>query len=377
MRIAHVVNWHVYYTCELMNALKEEHDVLLIVRPSTEEIAEDDPAATMETFLKDRLDPSIEIEWLRYRASDPRGLLEVRRILARVEEWRADVVHIQQTWDWRTALLHRALKHRGVRTVYTVHDVTPHPGDENWTVRILGGLEQSQRRWADRVILHSEALLDDYRKRHGQPWAERVRIVPHGAYSGLADAASSGGPGGGGAAEEPRVLFFGRLSRYKGLDVLIDAASRVAKEVPGVRFVIAGRGEDIAPYLERIERPELFEIHNRRIEDEELPGLFGRASVVALPYREASQSGVAALALAFGRPVVATRVGGIPEMIQDGEQGLLVAPGDSSQLAAALIRLLTDSSLAQRLANGARRKAERELSWRAVARRTSESVYAS
>ncbi len=374
MRIALLVNWHVYYTCELANALAREHEVLFIARPGTEEIAADEAELTMDQFLRERLDPRIEVEWLRFRASDPRGLLEVARLRRRLRAWRSDVLHLQQTWDWRSALLHRAVRGLGIRTAYTVHDVKPHPGDENWTVRALGVLERAHRHWSDRVIVHSRQLLEDYRQEHGESRARSVRVVPHGAYSGLAAAASrhqaeEAGSGG------PRVLFFGRLSRYKGLDVLIEAAPVVAARVPGVRFVIAGRGEDFTPYRARIDDPELFEIHNRRIDDAELPGLFLGAQVVALPYLEASQSGVAALALAFGRPVVATRVGGLPEMIEDGIHGLIVPPGDSSQLAAALVRLLTEDAFARRCARQARVKARRELSWRAVAKRTAESVY--
>jgi glycosyltransferase involved in cell wall biosynthesis len=91
-----------------------------------------------------------------------------------------------------------------------------------------------------------------------------------------------------------------------------------------------------------------------------------------LPYLEASQSGVVPVAYAFGKPVVATRVGGLPDVVEHGQTGLLVPPGDSQSLARAVIDLLTDDARRRDMGARARRFAETELSWSRIGQRTLE-----
>jgi glycosyltransferase involved in cell wall biosynthesis len=92
--------------------------------------------------------------------------------------------------------------------------------------------------------------------------------------------------------------------------------------------------------------------------------------VVVLPYVQASQSGVVPIAYAFGKPVVATTVGGLPDAIEDGVTGILVPPADESALADAVTRILLDADLRHRLGDAARRRFESTLSAEAVARMT-------
>jgi glycosyltransferase involved in cell wall biosynthesis len=131
------------------------------------------------------------------------------------------------------------------------------------------------------------------------------------------------------------VLFFGRILPYNGLDVLLEAF----RSLDPARFhlVIAGEGE-----VPAITAPNI-EIDNRFVTDERLPDFFRRAHVVALPYHAASQSGVAQMAFAFGRPVVATRVGALPDIVHHEVNGLLIPSGDPAALAAALQRLAEDT----------------------------------
>ena len=98
-----------------------------------------------------------------------------------------------------------------------------------------------------------------------------------------------------------------------------------------------------------------FEILDRYIPPEEISELFLESFAVILPYLDGTQSGVAAMALGFGRPVVATAVGSIPELVRNEENGLLVPPSDAVALTEAIERLLTDKDLWEQLAAGARR----------------------
>jgi glycosyltransferase involved in cell wall biosynthesis len=102
----------------------------------------------------------------------------------------------------------------------------------------------------------------------------------------------------------------------------------------------------------------------------EVAKFFRAADIVVLPYRSASQSAMAQLAFAFGKPVVATRVGGLPEIIEDGWNGLLVNPRDEEALACAIKRLLVDLPLRQSLGSRAAEVAASRHSWDRVAEAT-------
>ena len=176
--------------------------------------------------------------------------------------------------------------------------------------------------------------------------------------------------------EQGTALFFGRISQYKGIDILIKSWKCVVARVPGSKLIIAGRGQDFTPYARMIGDAKGFEVHNRFIPHTEVPRFFRRASVVVLPYIEASQSGVVALAYAFGKPVVVTNVGSIPEVVEHGKTGLVVPPGDPYALAEALVTVLNAVELRWAMAKNISQEAEGELSWDSVARITTQ-VYSS
>ncbi len=134
----------------------------------------------------------------------------------------------------------------------------------------------------------------------------------------------------------PRVLFFGRLLAYKGLDLLADALSSLGSDLPFV-VKICGDGP-ISPELLRLQTMRRVEIDRRWIPEDELPELLAWSDAVVLPYREASQSGVAAAALAQGRYVLATMVGGLTEQLSHQALALLVEP-NAAALAAGLTKI--------------------------------------
>jgi glycosyltransferase involved in cell wall biosynthesis len=166
------------------------------------------------------------------------------------------------------------------------------------------------------------------------------------------------------------VLFFGRIWPYKGLDNLIRAEPWIAQQIPDVRIVIAGQGEDFERYRRLMVHPERFAVLNRHISDAEVATLFRQASVIVLPYIEASQSGVIPIAYTYGKPVVGTTVGGLPEMIDDGVTGFLVPPGNEKRLAAAIIAVLRNDAQRRKMGAAAKQKIERECSPAVIARQT-------
>lgn len=225
----------------------------------------------------------------------------------------------------------------------------------------------------DAVIALSEYGARRLREEAGVP-AERVTVIPHGALDYLTDLPQEeplapeleGSQG-------PVILSFGLIRPYKGVDVLL----RAFAAVEGAELWIVGRplGVDMAE-LERLAAaaPGRVRLLTRFVSDAELPAIFRRADLVALPYRDVEQSGVLYTALAFGKAIVASAVGGFPEVARNGPSGQetlkLVPPGDDEALAEALAELLGDDGARARLAAAAEAAAAGPYSWDAVAEAT-------
>jgi glycosyltransferase involved in cell wall biosynthesis len=165
------------------------------------------------------------------------------------------------------------------------------------------------------------------------------------------------------------VLFFGRLSPYKGIENFILASQKVSTQVKNVRFVIAGeaiKGYSLPP-LPLLQNGCDFELRNDYISVDEQVKLFEQASIVVCPYIEATQSGVVLTAYAFGKPVIATAVGGLPEYVKDAKSGILVEPGDINLLAKAILQVMDSESLQNSLKVGVNLLAQNELNWENIA----------
>jgi glycosyltransferase involved in cell wall biosynthesis len=151
----------------------------------------------------------------------------------------------------------------------------------------------------------------------------------------------------------PRALFVGVLERYKNVDGLADAWRRVAEHVPGARLQLVGSGT-LQPLVEQLVRDLPAQTSwTPRLPQEEIAAALDDATFLVLPSRSEGMGRVIIEAFCRARPVVASRVGGIPDLVEDGVNGLLVAPGDTDGLVEALVRILTDKELAERLAAGA------------------------
>jgi glycosyltransferase involved in cell wall biosynthesis len=265
----------------------------------------------------------------------------------------ADVVHFQ--WLPVQALDQYLLPPRRPR-VLTAHDVLPReprPGQ-------LAGQRRLYARM-DAVVVHSEhgrgRLLDEV----GLDPA-KVEVIPHGAFTHLTTLEHEAPlPPELAAVDKPVVLLFGLLRPYKGLDILLDAW----RGIDDAELWVVGRPFGVS--LPATPPPNVRFVP-RFVSDAEIPALFRRADAVVLPYREIDQSGVLFTALAFGRPLVLSAVGGFPEIAATGAADM-VPPGDPDALRTALARLLADPARREALAAAARRAADEQFSWDAIARR--------
>jgi glycosyltransferase involved in cell wall biosynthesis len=266
---------------------------------------------------------------------------------------RADVVHFQ----WLTVQpLDVHLLPRGRPLVLTAHDVIPReprPGQIAATRRLVHRM--------DRVVVHSRHGAGRLRDELGLP-EERIRVIPHGAFDHLTrEHADSRLPPELEGTEGPVILFFGLLRPYKGVDVLLEAF----RSVEGASLWIAGMPRMPLEPLRAAAGPNVRFVP-RFVGDDEIPALFRRADIVVLPYREIDQSGVLYTALAFGKPMVLSRVGGFPEL---GDAARLVEPGDVDSLAAALNELVANPAERELLGAAAAYAAEHEYGWDDIARR--------
>jgi len=197
-------------------------------------------------------------------------------------------------------------------------------------------------RHAALVLCPSQFLADSLR----ELGVERVRVVP----SGVDIPAAVGEP-----SEPPHLLYAGRLSEEKGVLELLEATE-------GLRRIVVGDG----PLRARVPDAVGF------VPPHTLGDYYERAAVVCCPSRREGYGVVAREAMAYGRPVVASAVGGLLDAVEDGVTGLLVAPRDPLALRRALECLLADPGLRRRLGAAARERARDRFSWDAVTAATLE-----
>jgi glycosyltransferase involved in cell wall biosynthesis len=288
----------------------------------------------------------------------------------------ADVVHFQwlavQHVDGRLLPASRTAAGARRPLALTAHDVLPREARP--------GQREAQRRLYDHfdaVVVHSEHGRTRLIEELGVD-AQRVHVIPHGVFAHLAEDTDVGqeapaGPSTGApdatsdspfATDKPVVLCFGLMRPYKGIDVLLEAW----RGIEGAELWIAGAPRmDVSPLLAAA--PPGVRFVPRFIGDGELPAYFRRADLVVLPYREIDQSGVLFTALAFGKPLLLSDVGGFPEIAATGAARTFPA-GDPDALRGALRELLDDSAALRELAARARDLADGEYSWNVIARRT-------
>ncbi|MDP9223106.1 MAG: glycosyltransferase family 4 protein [Actinomycetota bacterium] len=344
MRILIVCDFLFKYGAQQARSLVQiDHDVAMLCRSHALEFggvtAERDEL--VESLRCDGIRMFVVPGRVRSISAVPR-MLEIRRELRR---WRPQIVHVHENHDPRLLVLTT-----GYRTVLTVHDPRGHPGRPDLT----RGKAWVRNRWfrrAERFVVHGQALCDELAPIVGRA---RIVVIPHGMW---ARSEPLGRP------QSPCVLLFGRLEQYKGVEVLVDAMRLVWERRPEVRLVVAGAGEAarLVPHDPRIS------LIPRYISEREVDTLLAEASLVALPYTQASQSGVGLLAIASGVPVVVSNLGALPELAYD--PSFVAQAGDSGALAEAIVRHLDDGA---KVRSAVLRHAQSRFSWDHAAQLSTE-----
>ena len=275
------------------------------------------------------------------RVSSPRAVTGAFRAALATRRWAPNVVHAQSEVHDPRMLAAIA----GYPTALTVHDPELHWGSGRRPLR-LRLLQSAWRRRAQLLVTHGDALAAALGARDGE-----VAVIPHGTM-----VAAEPMP----LPEPPGVLLFGRLERYKGLGVLLEAMEEVWARRPETRLIVAGKGLEAngVPTDPRIDARLGY------VPESQVDELFRQASLAVLPYVDGSQSGVGLRALGLGVPAIVTRVGALPELALD--DSYVVPPRDPRALAAAIHAHL-DDGLAVRSA--VLERTRRLFGWEAVAAR--------
>ena len=171
---------------------------------------------------------------------------------------------------------------------------------------------------------------------------------------------------------QPVVLFFGLLAPSKGIQDLVEAFALV-RQSSEAKLLIAGyptkhfNMEELKGKISGLDLEKHVVLDTRYIPLDEVGALMGVATLVVYPYRSSTQSGALQVAYTFGRPVVATNVGGLPEAVEHGRSGFLVSVESPSELSQGILKLVKNRELAKVMGDYARHLSETRFSWRAIA----------
>ena len=257
--------------------------------------------------------------------------IQGRRIKKELIDYDIEVIYCPMGAFW-TKKINRLFKKTQI--IKVIHDPIPHSGEKP----IIKLLSKKKDKRTDKIIVHSKAFVEYVQEKYHKP-TYYIPLGRHNAYATCKNKRQIV------QYDDKMVnfLFFGRITKYKGLGVLAEAYEQVTKEttVP-VSLTIIGSG-DFSQYDRLYKGLPRVTVINRWIKDEEVESAFVGDNLICIcPYLDATQSGVTLLAQEYQVPVITTSTGGLEEQVLDGVTGLIVPPNDSASLASAMKRLAED-----------------------------------
>jgi glycogen(starch) synthase len=278
------------------------------------------------------------------------------RIARELRDFRPDAVLAQGAHETAAALAARPLARVDTAVIADLH------GDWRAPTRLYGSrLRGLLSPLADRVAESALRRADGVRTVTGYTTGlvRELGIEPADEFPAYMDFESFREQPVAALPERSQALFVGVLERYKNVDGLAEAWRRAAPRIPQARLQLVGRGA-LARVVERLvaDLPEQT-TWTPQLAQPDVAAALDESTLLVLPSRSEGMGRVVIEAFCRGRPVLGSRVGGIPDLVEDGVNGVLVDPSDTNGLAEALIRLLTDRALAERLAQDAQASADR------------------
>lgn len=289
--------------------------------------------------------------------SSLQALMMALRVTRFIKKGKFDVIHTDCMLGMWNLMIYKLF---GKKMVLTVHDPFPHTGEIS--ARKMFNYKMAMQSVHKFVLLNNkqkDKFCETYRVDSKQILINRL-----GVYDNIRTFISSKVP-----SYTHNVLFFGRISPYKGIEYLCEAMMKVREQVADATLTIAGGGKmyfDIEPY----QKQDWVKVINRYVGMEELAGLLQNCALSVCPYTDATQSGVIMTSYSLCKPVVATNVGGLGEMVENGKTGLLVLPKDVDALADAITALLKDDAKREKMADNIRNDYfVGDKSWKVIAER--------
>lgn len=273
--------------------------------------------------------------------SSIQALMMTLKLVRFIVKGKFDVIHTDCMLGMWNLMLYKLF---GNKMVQTVHDPFPHTGEV--TARKMFNYKVAMHAVRRFILLNNKQKDKFCETYHVNP--KQILINCLGVYDNICTFVEQKN-----LKKNHNVLFFGRISPYKGIEYLCKAMMIVKKHVPDATLTIAGGGKmyfDIAPYQSQ----NWVKVINRYVGMEELAGLLQNCALSVCPYTDATQSGVIMTSYSLCKPVVATNVGGLGEMVEDGKTGILVPPKDVDALAEAIIDLLKDDAKRENMENNIR-----------------------
>ena len=303
----------------------------------------------------------------------PGKLMAAMRLIRLVHNFKPDIVHFTDGVERPLYgfLLFPVLRNFAA-IVVTVHDPVPHSGAHlSWAEQMAKMLAYHCTKG---FVVHGPFCRQLLLEQGIRP--NHISIQPHGAFDFLEERTED-------TRREPQtILFFGRFQPNKGMDFLVPVADRVHSVFPQALFLVVGsmgmllRGKarvlwerELKSMLSAMRERSYFEVHEGFVPDDRISHYFRRATITLLPYRDATQSGVAAIAMSFQTAIVATNVGDLAEFILHDRTGLLCRT-EVGSISEAVCELLANPEKTQRLAELAKEHAGKSYTWPAVAGQT-------
>ena len=339
------------YTTSLYMALKQRHEVRLFSFKRQ-----------YPEFLfpgKTQLDPSNSpLKIPHDPILDPMAPWTWNSAAHEIARYKPDIV-LMMWWNPFFALMFRAVsgtlrRVAEVPVVFLCHNVQPHEGIffDRWLLRmayrkpshfLVQSKEERKRLKAFRPDAPSHVVFHPAYTFFDQGSKTRERALSKLVRRGVLGVPKAGS---GTSGNDRRVLlFFGHVRHYKGLDVLIRALPKVLEHTPVELLVVGEFYESREQYemlIGQLGLRNTIRIVDQYVPNEDVGLYFEAADVVILPYRSGTQSGVVPLAYQFERPVIVTRIGGIPEVVDHGRTGLLVETEDPDALSSAILRFYNE-----------------------------------
>ena len=334
------------------------------------------PYDKLEFFYENtnKMYPERDQNWHRQLIKGSEHILDMFRLSRKIKKLNPDVVHFQ--WlplPILDGIIVKKIKNIAA-VVHTVHDTKPYHGATPSRLQVLGS--RSIRKVFDELIVHTEEAKSVLTERGVQN--SKISVVPHGPLDY---------PNVDTETDEPvsqsdnkqTILFFGVIKEYKGVDVLLRAFAKLTPELQcQTKLKIAGSSSleinELQELASDLGIEQYIDWDIRYIPDEEVPKLFESAEIVVFPYRNADQSGALMTTLPYGKPIIASNVGGFAEVLSDGTHGRLVEPESSESLSMALEEILSDEYKQVQMGNAVLDLYENTYSWKKIAKQTA-NVY--